>query len=63
MMKLLFVADPIETFKPSKDSTLAMMVAAQNAGHQIYHAKASGLSWLIKTNHRGLRLSQSRVCY
>ena len=45
MMKLLFVADPIETFKPSKDSTLAMMVAAQNAGHQIYHAKASGLSW------------------
>ena len=44
-MKLLFVADPLESFKPNKDSTLAMMNAAQNAGHQIFHAKASGLSW------------------
>ena len=44
-MKLLFVADPLESFKPSKDSTLAMMAAAQAAGHQIYHAKASSLSW------------------
>lgn len=44
-MKLLFVADPLETFKPHKDSTLAMMMAAQHAGHQIFHANASGLSW------------------
>lgn len=44
-MKLLFVADPIESFKPTKDSTLAMMAAAQAAGHQIYHAKATTLSW------------------
>jgi glutathione synthase len=44
-VKLLFVADPIETFKPQKDSTLAMMAAAQKAGHQIFHGKVSGLNW------------------
>jgi len=44
-MKFLFVADPIETFKPHKDTTLAMMKAAQDAGHTIYHGKVSGLNW------------------
>lgn len=44
-MKLLFIADPLESFKPSKDSTLAMMAAAQAAGHQIFHGNAHALSW------------------
>jgi glutathione synthase len=44
-MKFLFVADPIQTFKPQKDSTLAMMAAAQKAGHQIFHGNVGGLNW------------------
>lgn len=44
-MKFLFVADPIQTFKPQKDSTLAMMAAAKKAGHQIFHGNVSGLNW------------------
>ncbi|HQT40984.1 MAG TPA: hypothetical protein PLP38_02465, partial [Polynucleobacter sp.] len=31
-MDLLFIADPLDTFKVSKDSTLAMMRVAQAAG-------------------------------
>lgn len=42
-LKLLFVADPLETFKSYKDTTLAMMVAAQADGHEIYHADAHTL--------------------
>lgn len=44
-MKLLFVADPLESFKPSKDSTLAMMDAACKAGHQVFHGLAQTLTW------------------
>jgi len=42
-MRLLFIADPLETFKLYKDSTLAMMQCAANAGHAIYHADAKTL--------------------
>ncbi|MBY0236354.1 MAG: glutathione synthase, partial [Burkholderiaceae bacterium] len=35
-MKLLFVADPIETFKTYKDSTFAMMREAAKRGHEIW---------------------------
>jgi len=44
MMKFLFIADPIESFKPQKDSTLAMMEAAQRAGHEIFYAWSESLS-------------------
>jgi glutathione synthase len=40
MLKLLFIADPLETFKAYKDSSLAMMGAAHSAGHQVFHANA-----------------------
>ncbi|SMC63509.1 glutathione synthase [Polynucleobacter kasalickyi] len=43
-MQLLFIADPIESFKPYKDSTLAMMVAAQAAGHEIFYAWSESLA-------------------
>jgi glutathione synthase len=43
-MKFLFIADPIESFKPHKDSTLAMMVAAQSAGHEIFYAWSESLA-------------------
>ena len=42
-MRFLFIADPLESFKPEKDSTLAMMVAAQKAGHEIYYAWSESL--------------------
>jgi len=32
MMKILFVADPLDSFKLSKDSTYAMMVEAAKRG-------------------------------
>lgn len=34
-MRLLFVADPLESFAIYKDSTYAMMVEAQNRGHAV----------------------------
>ena len=36
-MNLLFVADPLDSFSVKKDSTLAMMQAAQAAGHSVWH--------------------------
>jgi glutathione synthase len=44
MLKLLFIADPLETFIAYKDSTLAMMNAAHSAGHRVFHANAHTLS-------------------
>ena len=44
-MKLLFVADPLETFKTYKDSTFAMMRAAQLRGHSIAACEPQQLGW------------------
>jgi len=44
-MKLLFVADPIESFKIYKDSTFAMMRAASARGHTIAVCEPDGLHW------------------
>jgi glutathione synthase len=44
MARLLFVADPIETFKAYKDSTVAMMAAAQARGHQVFACEPNHLS-------------------
>ena len=44
-MKLLFVADPIESFKIYKDSTFAMMRAASARGHTIAVCEPGGLHW------------------
>ena len=44
-MKLLFVADPLETFKTYKDSTFAMMRAAASRGHQILACEPQHLHW------------------
>ena len=35
-MKILFVADPLESFKTYKDTTFAMMREAASRGHQIW---------------------------
>jgi glutathione synthase len=42
-MNLLFIADPLESFKISKDSTLAMMRVAQEAGHQLWFCESRNI--------------------
>ena len=44
-MKLLFIADPLESFKPVKDSTFAMMREAANRGHTLLACEPTGLVW------------------
>lgn len=44
-MDLLFIADPLESFKVSKDSTLAMMRIAQEAGHQLWFCESRNVLW------------------
>ena len=44
-MKLLFVADPLESFKTVKDSTFAMMREAARRGHAILACEPAQLRW------------------
>ena len=44
-MKLLFVADPLESFKTYKDSTFAMMREAALRGHALHACEVAGLLW------------------
>ena len=41
--KLAFLTDPLGSLIPRKDSTLAMMEAAQSRGHLVYHLEQSDL--------------------
>lgn len=45
-MNLLFVADPLESFKTYKDTTFAMMREAQRRGHQIHACEPRQLVWV-----------------
>jgi len=44
-MKMLFVADPLESFKIAKDSTFAMMREAQKRGHTLAACEPKDLMW------------------
>ena len=44
-MKLLFVADPLDTFKTHKDSTFAMMREAASRGHELWACEPQQLVW------------------
>jgi glutathione synthase len=44
-MKLLFVADPLESFKTVKDSTFAMMREAASRGHTLLACGPQDLRW------------------
>ena len=44
-MNLLFVADPLESFKVYKDTTFAMMREAQARGHQISACEPKDIMW------------------
>ena len=45
MKTMLFVADPLEAFKPSKDSSFAMMREAAARGWSLLACEPRGLSW------------------
>jgi glutathione synthase len=44
-MDLLFVADPLESFKPYKDSSFAMMREAAARGHRLMACEPKDLRW------------------
>jgi glutathione synthase len=44
-MNLLFIADPLASFKTYKDSTYAMMVEAARRGHGLHTMLAGDLAW------------------
>ena len=44
-MKLLFVADPLESFKIYKDTTFSMLREAAKRGHQLWACEAQDLVW------------------
>ncbi len=58
-MKLLFVADPLDHFKVYKDSTYAMMRAAERRGHRLWACEPQDLSWaggVVRALAREVRL-------
>jgi glutathione synthase len=44
-MKLLFIADPLESFKVYKDTTFAMMREAQQRGHTLSACEPKDIMW------------------
>jgi glutathione synthase len=60
-VNLLFVADPLESFKPYKDSTFAMMREASSRGHGLWACEPAHLHWQrgapVRARVRGLRLT------
>lgn len=44
-MKLLFIADPLESFNIKKDTTFVMMREAQSRGHVVYACEPQHVSW------------------
>ena len=61
-MDFLFIADPLESFKVSKDSTLAMMRVAQEAGHRLWFCQSRNLLWrenLATTDCQSLAIKPS----
>ena len=62
-MNLLFVADPLESFKTYKDTTFAMMREAQKRGHALSACEPQDMRWLhgegVTAQVRDIRLTGS----
>ena len=60
-MRLLFVADPLESFKTYKDSTYTMMREAARRGHVLLACESADLRWQhgepVRARTRELRLT------
>jgi glutathione synthase len=56
-MNILFIADPLESFKIYKDTTFAMMREARRRGHRISACEPQDMSWqtggqvMVQTRH------------
>ena len=61
-MKFLFIADPLKGFSVKKETTLAMMDAAHQVGHQVWHCHIEDLKsiqGLVKSNCQNLSIKRS----
>jgi glutathione synthase len=56
-MKFLFILDPLEELKAYKDTSVAMMRAAQARGHEVHACEQSDLYSRGKVNAKAARLS------
>ena len=56
-MKFLFILDPLDSLKAYKDTSVAMMRAAQARGHQIFFCRQGDLHWKGRVFARAGRLS------
>jgi glutathione synthase len=59
-VKLLFILDPLEELKAYKDTSVAMMRAAQARGHEIYWGKQGNLHWRERARVRAQRLKLNK---
>jgi glutathione synthase len=63
-MELLFVADPLESFKIYKDTTFAMMREAQRRGHRISACHPKDIVWerggVVSANVRSITLTGNK---
>ncbi|MBK8525293.1 MAG: glutathione synthase [Betaproteobacteria bacterium] len=57
-MRLLFIIDPLPGLKASKDSSVAMMRAAQARGHEVWVALVDALFW---TSRGGVCATATRI--
>jgi glutathione synthase len=65
-MDLLFIADPLESFKIKKDSTLAMMRIAQEAGHCLWFCQSRNVLWkdnLVTADCQGLLIKPASTSW
>lgn len=61
-MKFLFIADPLNGFSVKKETTLAMMDAAHQVGHQVWHCHIEDLKSIqgsIQSNCQNLSIKRS----
>jgi len=56
-MKFLFVLDPLEELKAYKDTSIAMMRAAQSRGHQVFSCSQGDIYWKGRGFARAAELS------
>lgn len=60
-MQVLFVCDPLDGFKPYKDSTVAMMRAAQARGHGVWACAPDDLQVSWQGSAQSFRIAAQRL--
>lgn len=58
-IRIVVVMDPLESIKPAKDTTLAMLLAAQRRGWELWYAQQADLS--LRDGEAWARLQRVRV--